>query len=177
MPKQRLQVLGAGALMMQVVDYERRTKDGDVLDTVTIPEDVKTRLLELAGRDSDLHTRRRMYIEFVPNGLPFLRQHAVWTPMVELNATLNQFEILALGVVDIVVSKLARFNANDASDIDAMIQRRLVSHQELVAVFYDAMDFVPDQSHKFRDYVHHLHIVERDLFGVAETEIELPSWA
>jgi hypothetical protein len=60
---------------------------------------------------------------------------------------LERLHWLALDVVDVAVSKLKRFHANDQADIGAMIARGLVSHERLV-----------------------------ERFRVEETEIELPSW-
>ena len=71
--RQQLPIIGAGALMLQT-DYERGTKDGDVLQTAAISEPVKERLLAIAGKDSDLHKRHRLYIDVVSGGLPFLPQ-------------------------------------------------------------------------------------------------------
>jgi hypothetical protein len=75
-----LQILGSSALMLQA-DYQRGTKDSDVLETAQLTSDTKTRLLELAGKGSSLHQRHKLYIEFVPNGLPFLPQIPDWLPL------------------------------------------------------------------------------------------------
>jgi hypothetical protein len=174
--RQPLMVLGAGALMMQV-DYERPTKDGDILETQALPRATQQALLALAGRMSALHTRRGLYLEIVPNGLPFLPQQPRWNPLPELNAKLTHFELSVLDVVDVVVSKLARFDANDVSDIDAMIGRGLVPHDQLLQRFNAALDFVQDaQTEKFGSYATNLNTVERDMLNVDESEIELPSW-
>lgn len=66
----------------------------------------------------------------------------------------SHLEIVALDVVDVVVSKLKRFNANDQADIDAMVARDLVSHDRLLDRFRSAVDE----------------------FAVDKTAIELPSW-
>jgi hypothetical protein len=83
-----------------------------------------------------------------------------------------------LDVVDVVVSKLKRFNANDQSDIDAMIERGLVPHDRLIDRFRAAVDeFMGDaRAEDLPKYVANLHRVERDMLVVPETEIELPSW-
>ncbi len=112
------------------------------------------------------------------NGIPFLPHVPLWHPVPDLNASLRRFEVLALDVVDVVVSKLKPFRPTDIDDIDAMIDRGLVPHDRLVERFRGAVDeLVGDaRASELPTYVDHLHRVERDMLGVAETEIELPSW-
>lgn len=82
-----------------------------------------------------------------------------------------------MSVVDVVVGKLARFNANDRSDIDAMVERGLVAHHGLVSCFREALDFKMDlMASEFTQYVKHMHAVERDMLDVTETEFDEPSW-
>jgi hypothetical protein len=71
-----------------------------------------------------------------------------------------------------------RFNANDQSDVDAMIQRDLVPHEQLIERFRSAVNmFLGDAREvELPKYVAHLHRVERDMLLVPETEIDLPSW-
>ena len=112
-----LEVLGSAALMLQA-DYERGTRDGDVLETEELTEEIQERLGKLAGQGSVLHTRHRVYIDIVKAGIPFLPQVPNWQLVEGLSAPLEHFEIHVLDVIDVVVSKLKRFNANDLSDID-----------------------------------------------------------
>jgi hypothetical protein len=60
-------------------------------------------------------------VHTVSQPLPFLPQAALYHPVVELNERLRSFQIEVLDVVDVVVSKLARFHGNDRSDISAMV--------------------------------------------------------
>jgi len=171
----RLPIIGSAALMLQV-DYARGTKDSDILETAALTEAIKARLLGLAGKGTDLNRRHRLYIDIVPGGLPFLRQKSLWHPA-PLNRSLVNFQIDVLDVVDVVVSKLKRFNANDKSDIEAMVSRDLVPHDALIDCFREAVDFTMDaKASDVPRYVSNLHGVERDLFDVEPTEIELPSW-
>ena len=173
--KIRLSVIGCGALLLQA-NYERGTKDSDVFETVDLLDDTKHRLVQIAGPGTDLHRRRKLYI--VANGLPFLPHVPVWRPVPSLNAVLERLDVVVLDVVDVVVSKLKRYHANDQSDIDAMIDLGLVSHDRLLERFRAAVDeFSGDaRAQDLSKYVAHLHRVERDMLGVAESEIELPSW-
>jgi hypothetical protein len=173
----RLRIIGSSALMLQT-DYERGTKDSDVLETGELTPDVKARLLRLGGVGSDLHTRHKLYVEIVPNGTPFLRQKALYHSQAALNAVLRCFELEVLDVVDVVVAKLKRFHASDRSDIESMVERELVPHDELVSCFRQAVDYHSGDARadEFPTYVRNLHTVERDILGVAETAIELPDW-
>ena len=175
--KTPLRVIGSGALMMQV-DYRRPTNDGDVFETLELTREVLVGLRKLAWRGTTLHVRLVMYIDVVANGIPFLAQQPRWRPQPALNATLQHFEIYALDVVDVVVSKLKRFNANDRSDIEAMVKRDLVDHDEMLACFASAKDlFAHDaRADDLPQIIKNLHSVERDMLLVPETEIELPHW-
>jgi len=175
--KIELRLLGSAALMLQT-DYQRGTKDGDIYQTASITEDVRDHLLALAGKDTPLHERHRIYLDIVTSGLPFLPHQPRWLPRATLNATLTTFEVEVLDVVDVVVSKLKRFHANDRSDVKAMVDRELVPHEQLVLRFRDAVDvFSGDaRAEDLPRYVANLHRVERDMLLVPETEIELPDW-
>lgn len=172
--KTSLRIIGSTALMLQA-DYERGTKDSDVLQTSDLSSETKQRLLNLAGRDTEIHKRRRLYIDVVSGGLPFLPQRPDWT---HLNLELEHFELSVLSVVDVVVSKLKRFNANDISDIEAMIARDLVPHDMLIERFNLAANMAAydARAEDLPKYVENLHQVERDMLTVPESDIELPSW-
>jgi hypothetical protein len=171
-----LRVIGSTALMLQT-EYERGTKDGDVLQTSDLTDDITKRLLVLAGPGTFLHTKHRVYIEIVPNGFPFLPQTPMWIAVPAL-AQLRSFDVRVLSVVDVVVSKLKRFHANDAADIEAMIEAGRVPHDELITRFRDAVDYwqCDARAEDLPACVANLHRIERDFFDVDETEIELPSW-
>jgi hypothetical protein len=175
--KVHLPIIGSAALMLQA-DYERGTKDSDVLETSELAGATGERLQRVAGKGSDLHTRWRMYLEIVGSGLPFLPQSPTWHDLGELNAGLRHFSVSALDVVDVVVSKLKRFNANDVSDIAAMVERDLVPHDDLILRFRSAVEIysMDSRADELPTYVRNLNRVERDLFGLRPTEIELPHW-
>jgi hypothetical protein len=172
-----VQIIGSAALMLQT-DYYRGTKDSDVLETSALATEDKERLLEVGGRGSLLFARHHLYLDVVANGIPFLPHGPRFVPCVSLNNSLKALRIEVLDVVDVVVSKLKRFHANDQGDILAMIERELVPHEQFVERFKSAVDvFCMDaRAEDLHVYVKRLHQVERDLFGVAPSEIELPSW-
>jgi len=175
-PKIPLRIIGSTALMLQT-SYNRGTRDSDVLETDEVTDQIAARLMEIAGPDSAIHSRRGMYIDIVQRGIPFRRQRPVYVRLEQLNATFQHFEVSAMSIVDVVVGKLARFIANDRSDIDAMIERDLIAHDEVVSCFNEAIDFKMDlTSDEFARCLTNLNTVERDMFGVEETEIEEPSW-
>jgi hypothetical protein len=173
----RLRVIGSVALLLQT-DYERGTKDSDVLHTADLTDENKARLIALAGEGTELYERHRMYIDVVSTGIPFLPHVPRYHSVHELNASLQHLEIHVLDVVDVVVSKLKPFRGSDREDIREMIRREFVSHDRLLERFRDAVD---EYSHgagadDIPRFVTNLHRVERDMLGVSESEIELPDW-
>jgi hypothetical protein len=174
--KIRLNVIGSAALLLQT-NYNRGTKDGDVLETAELAGDTKARLIALAGQQTALHRRHRMYLDMVPNGVPFLPHAPLYHAVVSLSGLVH-FEVFALDVVDVVVSKFKRYHANDQADVAAMSDGRHVPHERLIERFRSAVDvFAGDaRADKLPIYVKNLHQAERDYFDVPETEIELPEW-
>ncbi|MEQ1737745.1 MAG: DUF6036 family nucleotidyltransferase [Rhodoglobus sp.] len=173
----RLHLIGSCALMLQA-DYERGTKDSDVFQTIDLSRQLGDRLLAIAGKGTELHRRRRIYLEIVGNGLPFLPWPPLWRPARSLANRLIHLDLHVLDAVDVVVSKLKRLNENDLADIAAMIDLELVPHRLLVERFRSAVDaFSGDaRASDLPTYVANLHRVERDMVGADETEIALPSW-
>jgi hypothetical protein len=175
--KIRLRIIGSTALMLQS-NHTRGTKDSDVLETAHINKGITELLRTLAGVGTDLHKKHRLYVDVVSAALPFLPQVPLCHLQPELNASLEHFEIEVMSIVDVVVSKLKRYNANDAVDIEAMVSRGLVPHPLLVERFKAAVDhFEMDaRAEDLPKYVENLHAVERDMLVVPETDIELPPW-
>lgn len=171
-----LRILGSTALFLRT-DYARGTRDSDVLSTAELEPPIQERLLEIAGPSSKLARRFHLHLQILPNGIPFLPRAPRWHAL-RLQGQPDTIGFEVLDVTDVVVSKLKRFHANDRSDIEAMVVRGLVSHEELVARFRSAVDaFLLDaRAADLPRYVRNLHEVERDLFVVEETEIELPEW-
>jgi hypothetical protein len=122
-----LKVIGSTALMLQTA-YLRGTKDSDVLGVDPVIGAIADGLLAAAGKGTPLHRQHQVYLDVVVSGIPFLPHPAKWNPMESLNANLRSFEVQALDITDVVVSKLKRFHDNDKADIKAMIDRDLVDH-------------------------------------------------
>jgi hypothetical protein len=173
----RLRIIGSSALMLQT-GYERGTKDSDILETDDLTVDVKRRLLDRAGERSELHTKHRIYLDVVLSGVPFLPQGALYHDQTALNDVLRSFRLEVLDVVDVVVAKLKRFHGNDRSDIEAMVDMGLLPHRRLVERFEAAADYFAcdARAEDLPRYLANLHVVERDMLGVSESDIELPSW-
>jgi hypothetical protein len=172
--KIRLQVIGSTALMLQF-DYVRGTKDSDLLRAGSLPTPLETRLETLAGAGSTLARRHRMYLDLVAPSLLFRPQRLEFHLLVALNETLRAFEVEALDPVDVVVTKLKRFHANDLADIRAVWEQGLLDHGRLLERFRAALDAcgMDAQADDFPRYVENLNQVERDLLGVAETPFDL----
>ncbi len=169
-----LRIIGSTALMLQV-NYERGTKDSDVLETNELGQQTQERLIQLAGKDTKVFRAHRLYIDFVASGIPFL-PHPPDYHLLPLSLT--HFELRVLDVVDVVISKLKRFSPNDLSDIRAMVEGDHVPHSILIKRFESAVDFFAGdaRSEDLPKYIENLNQVERDLFGVEETVIDVPSW-
>ncbi|MFH2203252.1 MAG: DUF6036 family nucleotidyltransferase [Elusimicrobiota bacterium] len=172
-----LQVLGSCALMLQA-DYERGTKDGDVLETRELTGPIKKQLLDLAGKGTDLQKRHRLYIDIITAGLPFLPQRPAFHPAKSLD-DLRHFRVEVLDATDVVVSKLKRFKPDDIKDIRAMVvEYELVDHARLLERFRRAVDWfsMDARSESFPKIVKNLNTVEREYFDVPPTPAELPEW-
>lgn len=109
-----LQVIGSAALMLQC-DYERGTKDGDVLEAKDGPATIKEQLISLAGKESDLYKQFRVHIDVVNRAILFLPQRTVFHPLPSL--PLKNFKVEVLDIGDVVLSKLKRYNSDDKNDI------------------------------------------------------------
>ena len=156
---------------MLQADYERGTKDSDILETDELSAEVRERLIALGGEGTALHTRNKLYIEFVASGFPLLPQEPVWLDIPDLNRELAHFRVEVLQVVDVVVSKLKRFHSADVQDIEAMVDLDLVTHEALLGRFRAAVDcFLMDsRAEELPKCVKNLNRVERDMLGVEES--------
>lgn len=177
-PRIRIRILGSMALMLQT-NYERGTKDGDILDAHPIDAEIKERLLKLGGLGSALAKRHRVYLDVVTNGLLMLPAQPRYLPLPDFTAQLAHFEVEALSVPDVVISKLKPFRPTDIADIAAMIARGCVTHEQFQSLFLSAIDRFADGATgaaKLPKIVQNFNQIERDYFGTEETQIELPSW-
>ena len=171
-----LRVIGSTALMLRT-SYLRVTKDSDGLETVALDALTQQQLLALAGRGTPLAIRWKLYLEIVPNGLPFLPHAPIWHS-VSLPIAADTVRFEALDALAVVVSKLKRFHDNDRADISAMVTRGLVPYARLVERFRSALDVIMDgaRADEAPRIVENLNEIERDLLGVGESEIEPPDW-
>ncbi len=176
--KINLRIIGSTALMLQA-NYERGTKDSDVLKARDLSDETTEQLLKLAGKGTEIHNRHRLYVDLVSNSIPFLPQKPNWITLPDLGSELTHFEISVLSVVDVVVSKLKRFSANDIEDIEAMVDQERVPHGDLIERFELAVDlfFGDARAENLPRYLENLNRVERDMLLVPESDIELPDWA
>ncbi len=170
-----LQVIGSAALMLQC-DYERGTKDGDVLESGEVSPPVKKQLKNLAGKGTDIHKQFHIYIDIVKSVILFAPQKLLFHPVRDLS--LKNFQIEALDVLDVVISKLPRLNQNDMGDVQAMADKGLLDHKKLITRFQSAVDMfsIDARSDDLPLYIKNLRIIERDILDVQPAEIHLPDW-
>lgn len=135
------------------------------------------RLRALGGRGTPLATKLGLYLDIVPNGLPLLPVGPRWHSL-ELPGASPSLRFEVLDVVDVAVSKLKRFHANDRGDVRAVVELDLVPHAAFVARFTSAVDlFSGDaRAEDLPRVVRNFHEVERDMFDVKPTAIDLPDW-
>jgi hypothetical protein len=169
-----LSVIGSTALMLQT-DYKRITKDSDVIETTDLTPELQKALLSIAGADTELFKRHRLYIDIVPPGLPLLPQQPLWRPLPTSGKPFQRLSVRVLDIVDVVISKLKRFNANDRADVTAMVERKLVSHGQLLARFTETLDF-RSWDEQSPTYARNFNAIERDAFVCEETQFAFPDW-
>lgn len=167
------QVIGSTALMLQF-DYERLTNDSDVIETAQFTAPVKAKLEGLAGKNSPLFSRYRLYLDIVNSAIPFILPRANYRPVPSMNG-LKNFNVHVLDVLDVAVSKLARFKASDVGDIRAVVELGLISHTAFVARFRDVLvaHCLDARREDFPKYLRNLNTIERDFFHVEETAIDI----
>lgn len=173
-PKVGLRILGSVALMIQA-DYIRGTKDGDVLESAPIHRTVKGELLNLGGKGTALANRHGIYLDIVPSGILFMANAVAYHPLLDLSSTLACFEVEVMDITDACVTKLKRFNGNDQADLAAMVQLQKLDHDQFLNRFLSAIDHCRGQAFA-DDYpriVERFHQVERDIFLMPETPVDL----
>lgn len=172
-PRVELRIVGSTALFLQT-PYLRGTKDSDAVQTYNFDTAVRDELLALGGKGTRLAHHHGIYLEFVSEGILFLPDDPCWTPCL----TLNSLNVSALDPTDVVVAKLVRLHGDDLRDIEAMVELGLVNHARVVERFQSAIvrHGTYGRSDKLRPAIRNLHRVERDIFLVDETEIEIPDW-
>lgn len=171
-------VIGSTALFLQTA-YERGTKDGDILGAAHdgFDDTVCAELGRLAGIDSALFDRHRIYLDLVHSSLPYLPEDPLWHAF---PGPWRHIDTVVLDVADVCVSKLKRWVGSDREDVSQMIARGHLEHVRFVERFcsmvvkqaFDgrADDLLPRM-------VDRLHEVERDLFALDHrTTIDLPAW-
>jgi hypothetical protein len=172
--KINLLVIGSGALFLQT-DYERGTKDSDVLETPEITLEISERLRSLAGRGSPLFKKHRVFLDIVRAPIPFLPQMPIYHDVPGMK--LKNFSLHVLDIVDVVVSKLKPFRPRDVEDIEYLVSKKLIPHKKLVERFEAVIDYhsTDARAEEFPKFVKNLNQVERMMF-VPESKIELPDW-
>lgn len=174
----RLPIIGSAALFLQC-NYTRGTKDSDVLQIGQLTAaEVVTALEKIAGGGSALAKRHRSYLDIVAPGIPFLPHPPRFHALAALNGKLQHFRVEVLDIIDVIVSKLKPFRAQDMDDIRYLADLGLIDSEGLVEQFKSAVEYwsMDARVSHLPKYVENLHVVQRDMLGVEESWIELPRW-
>lgn len=169
-----LEVIGSAAIMLQC-DYERGTKDSDILESRESRPEIDTQLTVLAGgRETVLFKQHRIYIDIVKRGIPFLPAKPAFNAVPGLK--LKNFTIAVLDPADIAVSKVKIFRPEDADDIRALADRGLLDHRRLLERFRLAAErySIDSRAECVPGYLKNFRRVERDILGVEAAEVKLP---
>lgn len=176
-PPLPLKVIGGSSLILQY-NYGRPTKDTDIIEVKELTDEIKKKLKRLAGKDSHLCKKHHLYIDIVFRALPFLPPEPIFYPLPRLNKELVNFRVEVLDVVDVLISKLTRFSANDVDDFKAMIDMGVVDPAKLEERFKEAFQvwIFEARGEKLHKMIEKLHLVQRDMLLVEESRIDLPRW-
>jgi hypothetical protein len=169
-----LQLVGSTALFAQT-SWVRGTRDCDAVRTWAFDEALAERLLALAGPGRPIARQAGLYLELVGQGVLFLPGEPRWKKW----RSLRSFDVDVLHPVDVAVAKLARLNPNDLDDIEALVERNLLTHRQLLDRFRAAAEAsaARGMAHKLQFAIGNLHRIERDIFLEAPSVIEVEGWA
>ncbi len=172
-----LRLLGSTALILQT-SFQRGTKDSDILETDEITAEIESALLAVAGKDTDIHRRNRMYLEFLGSAFPFLPFDPLWHPVVPSGPDYQNFRLEVLDVVDVVIAKLARFHKTDRDDIAAMAELELIESQRFAERFRSAVQrwWHDSRADDLPQILRNFHQVQSDELFVWPSRVELPPW-
>jgi len=130
------------------------------------------RLRDMAGPDSALYQKHRMYLDLVSRNIPMLPPEPLWHGYVIDG--LEHLEVRVLDIADVCVSKLKRWTANDRDDVEAMID---LGHFEHARVAERLREVVEAYWHEYPDHlqrmVERFSQLERDWF-LGSTTFRLP---
>ena len=172
-----LKVIGGAALVLNF-NYSRVTKDTDIIEVSELTNDIQASLAKIAGSNSTLCRRFHLYIDVVKKGIPMLPPKPNFLPDKILNSQLKNFHVEVLDVTDVIVSKIRRFSATDIDDIKAMIDLKVVSSDELLDRFKQAIEpwKFDARSEELPQIIKNFHSVQRDMLFVEESSFVLPDW-
>ena len=174
----RLPVIGCSALLLQIPNFYRGTKDGDVLELHPLGGSLSDKLKQLAGKGTMLSKRCGVYIDLVGNAIPFLPRPPEFKPLDELSMRLKNFKIDVLDTTDVIVSKLMPYRASDRDDIFEIIELGLLSPDKLIERFETAKEMwlLGSRAAKLPQCIANLNAILRDAFNVAEVSMDVPDW-
>jgi hypothetical protein len=168
-----LHVIGSTALMM-LAGMRAGTTDSDIIETAELDEDIKRKLLDIAGPGSECERRFGLHLQFVARGIPLLPQAPRYRAIDGWR--LAKIKIKALDPVDVAVSKLKLLRPRDKADISMLVQEGHITHDDLLRRFKSAVEIasMSARADDLPQIIARFHRVERDEFGLEPTPIDLP---
>lgn len=169
-----IKIIGSAAIFLQS-NYDRATRDNDVLELDGADSQVYKVLKELAGKNSRLAKRNGIYLDIVPRGLLLLPSDPAF---VILEAPeIKNFRLQLLDLHDVVISKLKPYRLQDQEDIRWLVEENLIEAKKLLDRFKSALEAVSEKNAEFIvECVENFHEVQREFLRTPETPISLPTW-
>lgn len=123
-----------GFVVTQLYGVARTTSDVDFLDVVP---DLRRRLTEIAGKDSSLHKKHRVYLDAVTVATPPENYEERLVPM--FPGTWTRLRLYGLEAHDLALSKLARNFDPDRDDIRQLARNAHLRREVLMQRYHDEL--------------------------------------
>jgi hypothetical protein len=130
-----------GFVLTALCGIPRTTADLDYVSV--IPHQAAVDLERIAGRDSDLTKKHKVFLQMV-GGLADHPENYE-DRLTTLSLGLKKLTVRTLEPYDLVLSKLARNNAKDMQDVEALAKKLGLKFDVLIERFQTEMDWVPNR--------------------------------
>lgn len=127
-----------GFVLTAVYGIPRTTADLDYISA--IPVQASTELDRIAGRESGLAKKYKVYLQYVRGVADFPEGYE--TRLMTLNLGLKKLTLRVLESYDLILSKLTRNSPKDAEDVRALAQKQGLEFSLLIKRFEAEMSWV-----------------------------------